>query len=120
MPAAVRAMVFGAFHEQAAIALGFEGIVNARKETGPARSAVKFHVGLEEGLAASGADKGALAMLVVQRAGETSLSAFLAQHVILLRRQTCAPLLVGFVNSCHEEAFANRPRRAPRAAVRPP
>lgn len=80
MAAAATAMVFAARHNQLEIHLGHHGITEGLPETGPTGATVEFGLGAEQGQLATGADKGAVAMLLIEGAGKGALGAFLAQH----------------------------------------
>ena len=80
VPTAAPAVVFAARHDQFEIQLGDHGIAQGLPEAGPAGAAVELGLGAEQGQPAAGADEGAAAMLLVERAGERALRAFTAQH----------------------------------------
>lgn len=94
MPAAARAMVFRARHEQFAVCFGLEGVVDTRKKTWPTGTAIKLHIRREQRLTASGANECSPAVLVVERTGEAALCAFLPQHLVLLPGQLLTPFLI--------------------------
>src|SRR5262249_22474197 len=97
--AAFGAMDLGPRHPVAAIARGADGLVADRLgEARPAGAAVELRVGLEERLAAGGADKGAAAFFLVQRARAARLGAVLAEHLVLLRRERSAPIVIGLLH----------------------
>src|SRR6478672_11861786 len=79
MPAAPRAMHFGAMHQQAAIFRRADSIRLRRIEAGPSAAAFVFRLRIEQGLAAAGADKHPFALFTVQRTGAGRLGAVLAQ-----------------------------------------
>src|SRR4051812_42039635 len=92
--AAIRAMHFGAGHEKAAVGGGSHRPLQGLPEAGPARAALVLGRGIEEPLAAAGAEEGAGALLGVQRAAARPLRAVLAQHAIALGRKFAAPCLI--------------------------
>ena len=76
-----------------------------------------FGLRREQRQVAAGAGEGAVAMLLQQRAGERPFGAFLAQHVVLRRRQKLVPFRVSvgdFVDRSRPSRPAGRARR-PRA-----
>src|SRR5437763_4494140 len=92
MAAAAPAMNLGAAHEEAAIGMGLDRVVERRPEARPAGAAVEFGLGREQRLAAAGAMIDAGPVLLVERAGAGALGAVLPQHAVLLRGQLLAPL----------------------------
>src|SRR5580698_7240121 len=95
MAAAAAAMNFGPQHPEGAVFGLADGVLERLIETRPAGAALEFGLRGEQRQVAAGAGEGALAMLLEQRAGPRPLGAFLAQDVILLRRQLGAPLGIG-------------------------
>src|SRR5712664_2718973 len=95
---AVRAMVFGALHEQRTVHLGFQRAGNRSEKAGPTGLAVELHFRPEQGLPAAGADKRAFTVFAVEWAGEAALGAFLAEYAVLLGRQRLAPILFRFLD----------------------
>ena len=69
----------------------------AQKE-GQARAALVLGRGIEQGLAAAAAAEDAGALLVVQRAGEGTLGAVVAQHMVLQRIELLLPLAVALLH----------------------
>src|SRR4030095_8847287 len=82
MAAALGAMRLGSGHEMAGVGRGADRARHRRPEGGPARAAFVLVSRIEQGLATAGAVEGAGALLVVERAGEGSLGAVVAQHVM--------------------------------------
>src|SRR6476659_9365311 len=96
MAAALGARHLGADHAVAGVARGLDRLVLGRPERGPAGAALVLGVGIEQRLAAAGAAEDALALLVVQRAGERTLGAVLAQHMVLQGVELLLPVGIGF------------------------
>src|SRR4051812_37466436 len=94
MAAALGAVHFGPGHEEAAVGRGADATGQRLPEGRPAGAALEFRGRVEQWLAATGADKRTGALLLVQRTGEGTLGAVLAQHAVLLRIELLAPLLV--------------------------
>src|SRR5690606_20537486 len=94
MAAAARAMHLGADHAEAVIRGGGNRILARRPEAGPAATGVELGVGIEQHLAAAGAEETARPEFAVERAGMRPLGGMLAQHGILFRRQSAPPLRV--------------------------
>src|SRR5216683_931556 len=105
MPAAPAAMHLGAGHEEAAVGVGLDHILERRREARPAGAAVELGGGVEQGLAAAGAVIDPGAVLLVERARAGALGAVLAQYPILLGREAPAPFLVA---QRHLEILARR------------
>src|SRR4051812_20510619 len=103
MPAASCAVHFRAGHAVAAIRRRRDGAWLGRDEAGPAGAGIELRVVREQLLPAAGAIERPRALLGVQRATARTLGRVLTQHLILLRRQQRAPLLVGFLDwkICH-------------------
>ena len=80
MAAAAPAVVLTARHDQLEVHLGDDGIAEGLIEAGPAGAAVELGLGAEQGQPAAGADEGALAMLLIERAGKRALRTFSPQH----------------------------------------
>src|SRR5882724_3650751 len=95
MAAAAAAVNFGAQHAEGAVLGLADGIVDRLIETRPAGPALEFRLRGEQWQVAAGAGEDALAVLFQKRARARALGAFLAQDVILLRRQLRAPFSVG-------------------------
>jgi len=91
MPATAMAMHFGAQREKGTVLACANGIGQRLKETRPAGAAVKLGGGCIKRQITGGAGKGAVAMLVIQRACERTLGAMVAQHIILFARELLAP-----------------------------
>ena len=83
--AAAAAMHFRANGKQRAVFLGAHSVVLGLPETGPAGAAVEFGFRRIDRQIAAGAMELALAFLVIEGAGESTLGVFLAQNGILLR-----------------------------------
>src|SRR5437762_8678665 len=98
MAAALGAVHLGAAHEEAAVGRCAHGAGQRLPERGPARAAFELGAGIEQRRAAAGAAEGALALLLIERAGAGALGAVLAQHLVLLRIERLAPLLVAFLD----------------------
>src|SRR5579884_757417 len=98
----------GAPHTVADVGLGVHPLSNRNPEARPARPRVELLVRAEQRLAAAGAAVGALVLGVGVLAGERSLRALLAQHVVLLRRELRPPLRVRLLHSlCHRLTSRN-------------
>src|SRR3954447_9243928 len=94
--AAATAMNFSPQHPKRAV-LGFADCILERLiETRPTRAALELGLRGEQRQIATGAGEGALAVLLQQRAGTWALGPLLAQDLVLLRRELCAPFRVGF------------------------
>src|SRR4051812_6001282 len=94
VPAAARAVVFGARVDEVEVLLHLEGARDGGEEARPAGARLEFHLGGEEGQAAAGADEYARSLFVVERAGARTLGIFFTQHAIGLRRQALTPLFL--------------------------
>src|SRR5271154_6407423 len=87
MAAAAPAMNFGAGHAEARV-LGFtDRILQRLIKARPSGAALELGLRGEQRQVAAGAGEGALAVLLEQRARARTLGAFLAQDLVLLRRQ---------------------------------
>src|SRR5262245_39796569 len=91
MAAAAAAMHLGPGHAVGAILGGADGVLQRLKEARPSGAALELGVGRKQRQVATGAGKNPLAMLLQKRARPGSLRALIAQDLILLRRQLCAP-----------------------------
>src|SRR5271155_1039220 len=94
MAAAAAAMNFGPRHEEAAVGLGFDRVVERRPKARPAGATVELGIRREKRLAATGAVKDPGAVLLIERARSGPFGAVLPQHPILRRRQLAPPLLL--------------------------
>src|SRR4029079_13912493 len=74
---------------------GGDSVVERLPKTRPAGAAVELGVRREQIELAGRTLEDALAVLVVERARERPFRGFLAQHLILIRREQLLPLLVG-------------------------
>src|SRR6185503_2446218 len=92
--AAALAVVLGARVDQVEILLHVERARDGGEEARPAGAGLEFHLGGEHRQAAAGAGVDAGALFFVERAGAGALGAFLAQHVVGLRRQALLPLVL--------------------------
>src|SRR3981189_2988423 len=72
-----------------------DGVVERLIKTRPAGAALEFRLRGEQRQVAAGTGEDALAMFLEQRARSRPLGAFLAQDLILLRRQLRAPFRIG-------------------------
>src|SRR3984893_16371218 len=95
MAAAAAAVDFGPQHPKGAVFGLADGVVERLIKTRPAGAALEFRLRGEQRQVAAGAGEDALAMLLEQRARPRALGALLAQDLILLRGELCAPLRVG-------------------------
>src|SRR5665647_2688187 len=95
MTAAAAAVNFGPQHPEGAVFGLADGVLERLIETRPAGAAFEFSLGGEQRQIAAGAGEDALAMLLEQRARARAFGAFLAQDLVLLRRQLRAPFRVG-------------------------
>src|SRR5512139_2750002 len=109
MAAAAGAMVLGARQQQLEILPGFYMPWQDVKEAGPAGAAVVFEARGKQVEAATGTDKHAVALFLVERAGKGPLGSFLAQHVVLLRGEQLLPFIIALVDAF--DAFRERSRR---------
>src|SRR5258707_719916 len=92
MAAALGAGDLGADHAVAGVGRGVDRFAHRRPEARPARAAFVLGRGIEQRLVAAGAAEDALALLVVQRAGEGPLGAVVAQYMVLQRVEFLLPL----------------------------
>src|SRR5689334_6927341 len=67
-------------------------------EARPAAAGIELGIGLEQRLAAAGADIGAGTMVVLIFAAERALGRLLAQHGVLHRRELFAPLRLALLD----------------------
>ena len=79
MAAAPAAMHFRAGHEETAVRLCLDRLLDRRRETRPPGSAIELGIGGEQRLAATGAVVDALAVLLVERARTGAFGSVLAQ-----------------------------------------
>src|SRR5262245_52598396 len=98
MPAAAAAADFGAVHHQRLVVERFDGrvidwLVNARQ----ASAAFELGLGVEQLLAASGADVDAVFVVVPVLSGERTLGAGFAEDVVRLGVELFLPLGVGLL-----------------------
>src|SRR6185437_5921417 len=98
MAAAARAMDLGPLHQMSVVFARGHGAGDRLQETRPAGAAFKLRLRLVQRLAAAGAAKHTLAVLVVEGAGAGPLRAMTAQHAVLLRGQPGAPLFIGLLD----------------------
>ena len=89
--AAVPAMHFRSWNDQAVIVRGADGILNRRKKARPAGAAVEFGFGAKERQIAGSTSEQTRAMLVIERAGMWPLRPALPQHPELLGGQYLLP-----------------------------
>src|SRR6516164_339274 len=113
MAAAAAAMHLGAGHEEAAVGLRLDRLLDRRRKARPSRSAVELGIGGEQRLAATGAVVDALAVFLVERARAGALGAVLAQNLILGGRQLALPLLLVH----HDREFPRRRMLSPAEAT---
>src|ERR1700757_3080286 len=93
MAGAFRAQHLGADHAVGGVLLLVDMAGGGRRSKArPAAAGIELGVGLEQGLAATGADIGARPRLILVLAGERPLGRLFAQHGVLHRRQFLAPL----------------------------
>ena len=109
MSAAAAAVDFRARHEEAAVGVGFDRVIEGRREARPAGAAVEFFVGSEDRLPATGAVVDSAIVLLVQWARPGPLGAVLAQHAILRRRQFAPPFILAQRNRKRLLAFLSPP-----------
>src|ERR1700681_3337683 len=95
MAAAAAAVNFGPQDPESPVFGLADGVVERLVKTRPAGAALEFRLRREQRQVAAGTGEDALAMLLEQRARSRTLGALLAQDVILLRRQLCAPFRIG-------------------------
>jgi hypothetical protein len=89
--AAMGAVVFGAWPDQVKITLGLKCAGQGSEKAGPAGAAVKLHLVAIQGVLATGANKDAWSVFVVQTAGAGWLGAFFAQDFVSLRGELGLP-----------------------------
>src|SRR5205823_6251920 len=95
MPAAAAAHDLGATHEQAVVGTQLDGLGDRRLgEARPTGAGIELGVRREQRRTAAGTSVRAVLLGVPVGAGEGALGALPAQHVVLLRCQLPAPLLV--------------------------
>ncbi len=80
--------------------------VCGRLKAGPAGTGIKFSRGIKKHRAASRATVKPLGLVVDKRAAKSRLSLLLPQDAILLRRELCFPLSIGFLRVAHRRFFA--------------
>ena len=110
MPTAACAVVLGAKEKQLEVAFGAHMAGNRLGKAGPAGAAFIFVLAGEQRQVAGGAQVGAVALFLVQRAAAWGFGVFLEQHGIGFGRQQIAPVTVRFVERCH--AVGNALRKA--------
>src|SRR5690349_666084 len=116
MPVATRAVHLDADHAVAGIALfGDAPLLDRAHERGPSGARIELVARAEERRTATTAIEGAVAMLAPKRARERWLGPLGAQDLVLLSRQTRAPLRIGEL-----EARADRRRRIGDVRLRRP
>src|SRR3954454_969173 len=98
MAATAAAMHLGPRHAEGAVLGLAERVFQRLIEARPAGAAFEFGVGRKQRQVAAGAGEDALAMLLEQRARARPLGAFLAQDLILLRRELGTPFGVGLLD----------------------
>src|SRR6185436_6195292 len=91
VPAAARAVILGARHDEPEVALGADAAGDRLIEAGPAGAAVELRRGREERQVARGADERAVALFLVEGTRERAFRPFLEQHRIRLGRKQLAP-----------------------------
>src|SRR5262249_34062882 len=91
MAATAAAAHLGTHQAIAAVARGFDRAWHRIVKARPACAALEFRLRHEQRLAAAGADEGAGALLVVQRAAAGTLGAVPAHHLVLLGREQAPP-----------------------------
>jgi hypothetical protein len=91
MAAAAPAQNFGSIHEETMIGVRDECVRERPEEARPAGSAVELGRGAEQWKQASGADKSAAAMLIIEWTGERPLGPGFAQDVVPLRAEQVPP-----------------------------
>src|SRR5579883_592762 len=91
MTTAAMTMHFDTGHEQGFIDRGFDGSFNRSIKARPTSTTIELSFGCKQRQIAASTDKGALAMLLIQRASARSFGAMLAQHPKLLWGQNFAP-----------------------------
>src|SRR4030081_1156096 len=98
MAAAAAAVNFGPQHPEGAVFGLADCVLERLIKARPAGTAFEFGFRGDQRQFAAGAGEDALAMLPEQRARTGTLGPFLAQDLILLRRQLRAPFRVGFLD----------------------
>jgi len=97
--AAAAAQDFGADHPVGGIGAGNDRALQRLVEARPARAAIELGRRGEQSLVAPGTGKNALAMLLVERAGEGAFGAGLPQDVIALWAQLLEPGRIALCDS---------------------
>src|SRR4051794_20214388 len=98
MSAAAAAMHRGSLHEERVVSGGADRVRQRLPETRPAGSALVLGVRREQRQVAARAGERTLALFLVERARAGAFRALPAQHVVLRRRETAAPLLVALAD----------------------
>ena len=97
--AAAGAHDLGADHDVRAVLAGLDGLAeHGVGEARPAGARVELRVGAEQLVAAAGTAVDAVALLVDVLAGERGLGGRVAQDLVLVGVELCAPLLVGLLD----------------------
>ena len=89
-------MVFGAREDQLEIGLGGYRFWQCLPEAGPAGATVVFHLAVEQGLRAGGADERSVALFAVERASPGRLGVFFEHDAIGGRWQQGRPFRFRF------------------------
>src|SRR4030088_2059730 len=95
MATAAAAVNFGPQYPESPVFGPADGVVERLVKNRPAGAALEFRLRGEQRQVAAGTGEDALAMFLEQRARSRPLGAFLAQDLILLRRQLRAPFRIG-------------------------
>src|SRR2546423_10853220 len=99
MAAATAAHDLRAAHEHAVVRPQLDRLGDRRLgEARPARAGVELGIGAEQRRLAGRTAVHTVVLAVPVGAGERTLSALLAEHAVLLRRQLPAPLLLGLAH----------------------
>src|ERR1700730_5476844 len=113
MAAATAAVNFGPQDPESPVFGLADGVLQWLVKTRPAGAALEFRFRGEQRQIAAGTGEDALAVLLEQRARSRPLGAFLAQDLILLRRQLRAPFRIGLFD-------LELPRGVGRRSAQPP
>src|SRR5215204_1407997 len=97
MSATPHAVIFSTRDDQPVVAVGAHTPGDRLVEAGPPGAAVELRPGVEQRQLAGGADEGAAALFLVERAREGALRPLFEQHRIRLRREQLAPLGLGLL-----------------------
>src|SRR5579875_2980740 len=120
MAAAAPATDLGADHAEAVVLDQLDGLGHRRlREARPPAARLELGVGTEQDVAARRAAVGPVVVVVHVLPRPRTLGAGLPQHLVLLRREHGAPLLVGLVDLLHILRGCHAPRVRAQASRSP-